>query len=43
MKNIFTILHHKIIYDERDSWMNEMLILASGVGTGGGQRGGCPP
>jgi len=28
MKNISNTLYHKIIYDERDIWMNEMLILA---------------
>jgi len=26
-KNIFNTLHHKLIYDERDIWMNKMLIL----------------
>jgi len=28
MKNTFSTLHQEIIYDERDIWMNKMLILA---------------
>jgi len=28
IKNICNTLHHKIIYDERDIWINKMLILA---------------